>query len=512
MFQTQQNPGRGAPLGANRLQNGKMGAASQWGFAAQMGAPGLSNAQTRTNGGAMSSFAQAMGGSQPHTPLNLEEFPSLSSAPQAQQNTSAQQMWANPTLRSTQQNQQNQQNTIGRPQGQAQQQAQAGQTANQQQLNQGQDDSSQSQFSGAGDDYRYGGQGGVGQLGGVQPQTGNIEEFPPLGGAGGEIAPDRRAGLIQNAAAFGANANNAFPGLGQTRNGLSSPTDSQQDRTLNPTVGGRGLQGASGVSRTPFENMRATAGNLQEGNQRTGQLNTMFSQLGPQIGMRAGGDLAPGAQRSQQTHFEQTFGAEALGSPNAQNLVHKRLSEMTDSERYSLPGLLSMIPLESPDYSHLAMGQDLTVLGLDLSRPDNSPLHPTFGSPFVAPNEKPVIPPNFTLPAAYTVTNVPSLHSKMTSFSAETLLAIFYQFPRDILQELAAQELYNRDWRWHIKLQQWMMKDPDLPAPIRLSPKEERGWYLFFDITNWRRERREFELNYDHLDQRHGSPAMAGQM
>ena len=100
-----------------------------------------------------------------------------------------------------------------------------------------------------------------------------------------------------------------------------------------------------------------------------------------------------------------------------------------------------------------------------------------------------MIPPDFTLPAAYTVTNVPPLHSKMTSFSPETLLAIFYQFPRDILQEIAAQELYNRDWRWHIKLQQWMMKDPDLPAPIRLSPKEERGWYLFFDVTNWRRER-----------------------
>jgi CCR4-NOT transcription complex subunit 2 len=36
------------------------------------GAPGLSNTQARTNGGAMSSFAQAMSGSQPHTPLNLE--------------------------------------------------------------------------------------------------------------------------------------------------------------------------------------------------------------------------------------------------------------------------------------------------------------------------------------------------------------------------------------------------------------------------------------------------------
>jgi hypothetical protein len=196
--------------------------------------------------------------------LNLgdrREFPSLSGAPQAQQNTTAQQMWANPTLRTTQQNQQN---TIGRPQGQGQQQPQGqiGQAVSQQQQSQGQDDSSQSQFSEANDNYRYGGQGGVGQLGGVQPQTGNIEEFPPLGGAGGDMAPDRRAGLIQNAAAFGANGNNAFPGLGQTRNGLPSPTDSQQDRVINPTVGGRGLQGAGAVSRTPFENMRA--GNLQE--------------------------------------------------------------------------------------------------------------------------------------------------------------------------------------------------------------------------------------------------------
>jgi CCR4-NOT transcription complex subunit 2 len=107
----------------------------------------------------------------------------------------------------------------------------------------------------------------------------------------------------------------------------------------------------------------------------------------------------------------------------------------------------------------------------------------------VESNAKPVIPPDFTLPTAYTVTNVPPLHSKMNSFSAETLLAIFYQFPRDILQELAAQELYNRDWRWHIKLQQWMMKDPDLPQPIRTTPTQERGWYLFFDVTNWRRER-----------------------
>lgn len=75
-----------------------------------------------------------------------------------------------------------------------------------------------------------------------------------------------------------------------------------------------------------------------------------------------------------------------------------------------------------------------------------------------------------------------------------------------------------------MKLQQWMMKDPDLPQPQRTSQKEEHGWYLFFDVINWRRERvclacqtvefqltlmqRDFTLNYDDLDQRHG-PASA---
>lgn len=72
-------------------------------------------------------------------------------------------------------------------------------------------------------------------------------------------------------------------------------------------------------------------------------------------------------------------------------------------------------------------------------------------------NVKPVVPPDFTLPAAYTVTNVPPLHSKMGGFSAETLLAIFYQYPRDIYQELAAQELYalrRSDSDWNAKNEQ----------------------------------------------------------
>jgi len=190
---------------------------------------------------------------------DYREFPSLSGAPQAQPNTTAQQMWANPTLRTTPHT------TIQRPQGQTPQQGQQGQAPNQQLQGLSNEDSPQGQFGGAGDDYRFGGQGGVGQLSGsAQPQTGNVEEFPPLGGnnAAGEIGPDRRAGLIQNAAAFGATpGTSAFPGLGQTRNGLSSPTESQGNRSSSATVGG-GLGG--GALRTPFEGMRATQTNQQE--------------------------------------------------------------------------------------------------------------------------------------------------------------------------------------------------------------------------------------------------------
>ena len=113
---------------------------------------------------------------------------------------------------------------------------------------------------------------------------------------------------------------------------------------------------------------------------------------------------------------------------------------------------------------------------------------------------------------------------------AETLFCIFYQNPRDLLQEQAAQELTARDWRWHKVLRQWLQKDnqhsaggntsaggsgsTSLPIidltngtpigapPQRINASAERGVYIFFDVMNWRRERRDFVLAYDELDQR----------
>jgi CCR4-NOT transcription complex subunit 2 len=87
--------------------------------------------------------------------------------------------------------------------------------------------------------------------------------------------------MIQNAAAYANNTNSgAFPGLGQTRNGLSSPIDGQQDRSINSTIGGRGNQQGGGkqsssnsytdgslmhtASRTGFENTRGSLAGLQD--------------------------------------------------------------------------------------------------------------------------------------------------------------------------------------------------------------------------------------------------------
>ena len=38
--------------------------------------------------------------------------------------------------------------------------------------------------------------------------------------------------------------------------------------------------------------------------------------------------------------------------------------------------------------------------------------------------------------------------------------------------------------------------------PLRTGEKTERGVYIFFNATNWRRERREIVLDYEQLDTR----------
>jgi CCR4-NOT transcription complex subunit 2 len=161
---------------------------------------------------------------------------------------------------------------------------------------------------------------------------------------------------------------------------------------------------------------------------------------------------------------------------------------MTERERNGLVGLAAKLDPDHPDFSEFAVGIDITTLGLDLN--STEPLYKTFATPFGPANSsaRPAIP-DFVLPASYTVNNVPPLHAKLSSFSDDALFAVFYQNPRDVAQELAAQELYTRDWRWHMQYRQWMQKDDSFPPPRPISAREERGTYIFWDTKQWQKER-----------------------
>jgi len=130
----------------------------------------------------------------------FSEFPSLSGAPQQSQSQNPGQLvWANASQRAAQHT------PVQRQQPPSQSPSRASQTQShptQQQSQPPHDDMfpSGAQFANRLDDFRNGGQGISSQLGaGGQPQTGNIDEFPPLGrNVAAELGQDRRTSLMQN--------------------------------------------------------------------------------------------------------------------------------------------------------------------------------------------------------------------------------------------------------------------------------------------------------------------------
>lgn len=194
----------------------------------------------------------------------------------------------------------------------------------------------------------------------------------------------------------------------------------------------------------------------------------------------------------------------------------KTESELSDSEKYGMKALLpSVLPLGNGKADNvLSVGLDLTALGLNLN--STEPLHKTFESPWEGGQSgymdqlhqqlhqqqaqmqqqhhlggggingfgknKEV---EYKLPTCYYM-QPPSLRSShFTKFQLETLFYIFYNMPRDVLQLLAAVELYKRKWRYHKDLKLWFSCDADA-----MQSSYERGKYVYFDIKSW--ERRPF--------------------
>lgn len=47
---------------------------------------------------------------------------------------------------------------------------------------------------------------------------------------------------------------------------------------------------------------------------------------------------------------------------------------------------------------------------------------------------------------------------------------------------------HTRNWRWHKKHQVWLTKDEHM-TPQMLGPTHERGYYIVWDPSQWRKDR-----------------------
>ncbi|CAL0332260.1 unnamed protein product [Lupinus luteus] len=170
---------------------------------------------------------------------------------------------------------------------------------------------------------------------------------------------------------------------------------------------------------------------------------------------------------------------------------------------FGLLGLLSVIRMSDPDLTSLALGIDLTTLGLNLNSSEN--LHKTFGSPWS--DEPAKGDPEFSVPQCYYAKQPPALHQGYFSkFSVETLFYIFYSMPKDEAQLYAANELYKRGWFYHKEHRLWFIRVPNM-EPLVKTNTYERGSYHCFDPSTFETVRKDnFVLHYEMLEKRPALP------
>eukprot|EP00759_Apiculatamorpha_spiralis_P015315 PhF_6_TR21964/c0_g1_i2/m.31234/K12605/CNOT2, NOT2; CCR4-NOT transcription complex subunit 2 len=174
------------------------------------------------------------------------------------------------------------------------------------------------------------------------------------------------------------------------------------------------------------------------------------------------------------------------------------VTRASPNDLYGLMGLQPVIKMENPDLSCLALGYDLNSFGLNLGSAEY--IYPTFSSPWS--DHPPRVQPEYRIPPCYFM-QPPHLRFQMFQrFKLETLFYIFYSMPRDVLQLAAAQELFNREWRYHKEQKLWFTRWPGTEPTIKTTTYE-KGSYQVFVPEKWGFDRKDdFVLNYEMLDER----------
>ncbi|KAH7649566.1 hypothetical protein FG379_001192 [Cryptosporidium bovis] len=149
---------------------------------------------------------------------------------------------------------------------------------------------------------------------------------------------------------------------------------------------------------------------------------------------------------------------------------------------YGLMGILNVIRMKDSDLNILALGTDLTTLGLNLN--SSECLYLNFDSPWNTSKSNQTNPEYNEYIQAFAnsppaVTQMIGLKSSyVQKFSLETLFYIFYNMPQDLLQGFASVELCNRGWLYYPSSYLWYCKP---------QKDERKGEWHIFDVKKWKR-------------------------
>jgi CCR4-NOT transcription complex subunit 2 len=229
----------------------------------------------------------------------------------------------------------------------------------------------------------------------------------------------------------------------------------------------------------------------------------------PEVKSGTAYDLAPGGSKERPS-------ATPIGPPKGTLKKAPQQNSITVppgmvQDQFGMMGLLTFIRAAEtdPNLVALALGSDLTTLGLNLNSPES--LCNIFASPWAdSPCRAQDIDCN--VPQEYLIHT--AIKDKLASiqlkrYGEDLLFYLYYNNGGDLLQLLASIELYNRDWRYHKEDKVWITRAPGVEPGLK-TPNYEKGSYYFFDPNQWRKTLKEFLIEYDKLEEKPQLPSTLG--
>ncbi|XP_073987249.1 CCR4-NOT transcription complex subunit regena isoform X1 [Rhodnius prolixus] len=319
---------------------------------------------------------------------------------------------------------------------------------------------------------------------------------------------------------------------------VKQPTAESSEFTMSsedfPALPGTGSEGGTGSGGVGSSNSSGGAGGIGgngsggdksgigSGNGGVGSEGTTGS-TGAGVGPGSGNDqqqssrlVGTASQGSSGPHQEQSTGSKQAqvkrGIQTSPDGMYCKVTNIPNSmvkDQFGMVGLLTFIRAAEtdPNLVSLALGQDLTALGLNLNSQDN--LYPTFGGPWAeTPCRAQDI--DYHVPPEYIINH--SIRDKLaqlklTRYKEDLLFFMYYTNAGDMLQLAAAAELYSREWRYHMEEKVWITQAPGCGV-IEKTSTYERGTYYFFDAQNWRKVAKEFYLDYSKLENQPSMPTL----